>query len=114
MLAYKSMGPENLPDSDPIKPVALQLVRDAEAKYGKRYGGVEASGYDALLVAINAIERGGADRGKVRDALENTRNFVGTTTVYNMSPTDHLGLDLSAFKMLEIKNGDWTEVQAGS
>jgi branched-chain amino acid transport system substrate-binding protein len=31
-----------------------------------------------------------------------------------MSPTDHLGLDLSSFKMLEIKNGDWTEVQAGS
>jgi branched-chain amino acid transport system substrate-binding protein len=25
-----------------------------------------------------------------------------------MSPTDHLGLDLTAFRMLEIKNGDWT------
>ncbi len=25
-----------------------------------------------------------------------------------MSPTDHLGLDSSAFRMLEIKNGDWT------
>jgi branched-chain amino acid transport system substrate-binding protein len=25
----------------------------------------------------------------------------------NMSATDHLGLDLSAFRMLEIKNGDW-------
>jgi branched-chain amino acid transport system substrate-binding protein len=24
-----------------------------------------------------------------------------------MSPTDHLGLDLTAFRMLEIKNGDW-------
>jgi branched-chain amino acid transport system substrate-binding protein len=31
-----------------------------------------------------------------------------------MSPTDHLGLDLSAFRMLEIKNGDWTLVPAGS
>jgi len=28
-----------------------------------------------------------------------------------MSPTDHLGLDLSAFRMLEIKGGDWTLVQ---
>jgi len=26
----------------------------------------------------------------------------------NMSPADHMGLDLSAFRMLEIKNGDWT------
>jgi hypothetical protein len=25
----------------------------------------------------------------------------------NMSATDHMGLDLSAFRMLEIKNGDW-------
>jgi branched-chain amino acid transport system substrate-binding protein len=28
-----------------------------------------------------------------------------------MSPRDHLGLDLSAFRMLEIKGGDWTLVQ---
>jgi len=26
-----------------------------------------------------------------------------------MSATDHMGLDLSAFRMLEIKNGDWTQ-----
>jgi len=26
----------------------------------------------------------------------------------NISPSDHMGLDLSAFRMLEIKNGDWT------
>jgi branched-chain amino acid transport system substrate-binding protein len=25
-----------------------------------------------------------------------------------MSPTDHMGLDLSAFRMLEIRGGDWT------
>jgi len=25
-----------------------------------------------------------------------------------MSPTDHMGLDLSSFRMLEVKNGDWT------
>jgi branched-chain amino acid transport system substrate-binding protein len=25
----------------------------------------------------------------------------------NMSPEDHLGLDQTAFRMLEIRNGDW-------
>jgi branched-chain amino acid transport system substrate-binding protein len=25
-----------------------------------------------------------------------------------MSATDHMGLDLSAFRVLEIKSGDWT------
>jgi branched-chain amino acid transport system substrate-binding protein len=28
-----------------------------------------------------------------------------------MSPADHMGLNLSAFRMLEIKNGDWTLVK---
>jgi branched-chain amino acid transport system substrate-binding protein len=31
-----------------------------------------------------------------------------------MSPTDHLGLDLSAFRMLQIKGGDWTLVAPGT
>ena len=30
--------------------------------------------------------------------------------IVNMSPTDHLGLNLSAFHMLEIKDGDWALV----
>ena len=37
--------------------------------------------------------------------------FVGTGGIVNMSADDHLGLDLSAFKMIEIKNGDWTLAQ---
>jgi branched-chain amino acid transport system substrate-binding protein len=32
----------------------------------------------------------------------------------NMSGTDHLGLDLSAFRVLEIKGGDWNLVASGS
>ena len=44
----------------------------------------------------------------MRDEIEKTKGFIGTGGVVNMSPTDHLGLDLSAFRMLEIKNGDWT------
>ena len=47
----------------------------------------------------------------MRDEIEKTKGFIGTGGVVNMSPTDHLGLDLTAFRMLEIKNGDWTLVQ---
>ena len=46
----------------------------------------------------------------MRDAIEKTKGFVGTGGVVNMSATDHMGLDLTAFRMLEIKNGDWTLV----
>jgi branched-chain amino acid transport system substrate-binding protein len=32
---------------------------------------------------------------------------MGTAGVVNMSPTDHMGLDLTAFRMLEVSNGSW-------
>jgi len=46
----------------------------------------------------------------VRDAIEATKGYIGTGGKVNMSATDHMGLDQSAFRMLEIKNGDWTLV----
>jgi branched-chain amino acid transport system substrate-binding protein len=32
---------------------------------------------------------------------------VGATGVVNMTPQDHMGLDLSAFRILQIKDGGW-------
>ena len=49
----------------------------------------------------------------IRDALEATAGFVGTSGVFTMSPTDHMGLKVDSFRMLEIKDGDWTLVEAG-
>ena len=42
---------------------------------------------------------------------EATKGFVGVTGTFNMAASDHLGLDLSAFRMLEIKGGNWALVQ---
>jgi branched-chain amino acid transport system substrate-binding protein len=33
---------------------------------------------------------------------------MGTAGVVNMSAQDHMGLDLSAFRMLQVRKGDWT------
>jgi len=64
------------------------------------------------MVFVEAAERAGSfEQAKVRDEIEKTKNFIGTGGIVNMSPNDHLGLDLSAFRMLEIKGGDWTLVQ---
>jgi branched-chain amino acid transport system substrate-binding protein len=51
------------------------------------------------------------DKAKVRDEIEKTKNFIGTGGVVNMSPTDHLGLDLTSLRMIEVKNGDWKLLQ---
>src|SRR6185369_1116601 len=45
-------------------------------------------------------------KAKVRDAIEATKGYVGSGGVVNMSATDHMGLDLSAFRMQEVRNGD--------
>ncbi len=102
---------EQLSDSDPQKKVLLDYKTKYEAKYGpvSTFGG---HAYDGLMIALNAIDRANSlDKGKIRQEIENTKNFIGTGGIFNMSPTDHLGLDLNAFKMLEVKNGDWTIVK---
>ena len=68
--------------------------------------------HDAFKIAVDAIGRAGSSKPQaIRDAIESTKGLIGTTGTYNFSKTDHLGLDLSAFRILEIKNGTWATVQ---
>lgn len=101
----------SLDDSDPQKKVLMDYKTRFEAKHGavSTFGG---HAYDGLLMALEAIDRAGStNKAKVRDEIEKTTNFVGTGGVFNMSSSDHLGLGLDAFKMLEIKDGNWTIVK---
>jgi branched-chain amino acid transport system substrate-binding protein len=103
---------EKLPDSDPQKPVVVAYTRAYQQKTGQSISTFGGHAYDGLMIFVEAAKRAGSfDKAKVRDEIEKTKNFIGTGGVVNMSPTDHLGLDLSAFRMLEIKGGDWTLVQ---
>jgi len=101
-----------LPDSDPQKAVVVNYKKDYEARFKSDVSTFGGHAYDGLMIAVEAIKRaGGTDRAKVRDEIEKTKGYVGTGGVVNMSATDHMGLDLSAFKMLEIRNGDWALVK---
>lgn len=101
-----------LPDSDPQKPVVVAYSRDYQSRYKSEVSTFGGHAYDGLMIAVDAMKRaGGADKAKVRDAIESTKGYVGTGGVVNMSATDHMGLDLSAFRMLEVKNGNWVLVK---
>ncbi|MGB8145021.1 MAG: ABC transporter substrate-binding protein [Chromatiaceae bacterium] len=105
--------PEKLADTDPQKPALLAYTRKYEAAHGdvSTFGG---HAYDALFIAVEAIKRAGTtDKAKVRDEIEKTQGFPGTAGIFNMSPQDHMGLGLDAFKLLEIRSGDWTIVGEG-
>ena len=101
---------DKLPDTDPQKRVLLAYKNAYETKYGpvSTFGG---HAYDALFITVNAVRSAGStDRAKIRDEIEKTKGFVGTGGIFNMSPSDHLGLGLDSFHMVEIKNGDWVLV----
>ena len=100
-----------LPEDDPQHDV-VTAYRDAfEGRFGEPVSTFGGYAHDAFWLMVNAIETAGTTDGEaVRAAIEGTTDFVGVTGVFNMSPEDHMGLDLSAFRMLEIVDGDWTLV----
>ena len=103
---------DTLPESDPQKKVVAAYKRDYESRYKSEVSTFGGHAYDGLMLAVEAIKRAGTtDKAKVRDALEATRGYVGTGGVVNMSAQDHMGLDLSAFRMLEVRKGDWQLVR---
>jgi len=103
---------ETLPEADPQKKVVVGYKKAYEGKFTSEVSTFGGHAYDGLMLAVEAIKKAGStDKAKVRDALESIRGWMGTAGVFNLSPQDHMGLDLSAFRMLEIRKGDWVLVQ---
>jgi branched-chain amino acid transport system substrate-binding protein len=101
-----------LPEDDPQREVVLGYKTAYEEATGSPVSTFGGHAYDAFQILVDAIERAGSTEPEaIRDAIEATQGFVGTAGVVNMTPEDHLGLDLTAFRMLEIRDGDWTVVE---
>ena len=104
--------PEKLAANDPQKAVVTAYEKAYKERYKQDVSTFGGYAHDGLMLAVDAIKRaGGTDKAKVRDAIESTKGFVATSGTFNMSPTDHMGLDLSSFRMLQVKGGDWTFAQ---
>ena len=105
-----------LPANHPVTKSALEYVNKFEAAYGK--GSTSTFGghvWDAGLLmqsgvaqALKKAQPGTVEfRIALRDALETTKELHGAHGIFNMSPTDHLGLDQRARVMVKIENGAW-------
>jgi branched-chain amino acid transport system substrate-binding protein len=107
---------EQLPANHPVKKSAMAYVAAYEAVHGKgstsTFGG---HAWDAGLLMAAAVPqalkkaRPGTPefRAALRDALEQIKELPGAHGIFNMSPTDHLGLDQRARVMVKIENGAW-------
>jgi branched-chain amino acid transport system substrate-binding protein len=99
---------DQLPGNDAQKPVVNAYIQAYKARYNENVSTFGSYAYDGLMILADALKRAGStDKDKFRDAIESTHGYVGTTGVFNITAKDHTGLDLSAFKLLEIRNGQW-------
>ncbi|GBE31430.1 leucine-, isoleucine-, valine-, threonine-, and alanine-binding protein precursor [bacterium BMS3Bbin05] len=94
-----------LPKSNRQRAVLLKYKKDYESKYHEAVSTFGGHAYDAFNILVKAIREVGPDREKVRDAIENMKDFVGTGGIFNFSPTDHNGLGMDSFDMLTVRNG---------
>ena len=97
-----------LPDSDPQKPVIKAYVAAYRQRYGEPPSAFGGYAHDALMLAIEAIERVDTlNFEQVQRSLGLTRRYVGVTGIYEDSPGDVFSLNPAMLIMLEIRDGAW-------
>ncbi|MDE2361920.1 MAG: ABC transporter substrate-binding protein [Hyphomicrobiales bacterium] len=108
---------EQLPDSNPIKKVALAF----RAAYKKANGAEPTDAFapyafDGWVVFVDAAKRAlatGARPGTpafkqaLREALFTTKEVVGAHAVYNFTPASSFGVDERSRVMVKLQNGGW-------
>jgi branched-chain amino acid transport system substrate-binding protein len=102
---------ESLPANNPQKSLLMKYKKDYESKYGEDASTFGGHAYDAILILVEAIKKSGADKEKVRGAIENLKGLAGTGGIFNFSPRDHNGLDIKAFDMLTVKGGKFVKYE---
>ncbi len=108
--SMKFQAGATLPDSDPQKKVIEDYKAAYQAKFGKGANQFGATGYDAFHILTAAFKKAGDDKAKLRDAIEQTKNFAGTQGIFTYSPTDHAGLAPDSILMYEVKDGAWKPI----
>ncbi|HKW79793.1 MAG TPA: ABC transporter substrate-binding protein [Casimicrobiaceae bacterium] len=103
----------DIPDADPIKRVASGYIDAYQKRFGARPATFGANTFDAGLLlqralpaALAAAKPGTeAFRVALRDALEGEQGVVGCQGVFNMSPTNHNGMDERARVLVVVRDG---------
>lgn len=108
---------EQLPDDNPIKPIALAYRAAYEKVNGaKPSDGFSAYAFDGWLVFVDAARRAlesGAKPGTpafkeaLRQALMSSKEVVGTHAVYNFTPQSSFGVDERSRVLARIEQGGW-------
>ena len=104
---------DEIPDANPTKKVAQAYIAAYEKQFGIKPATFGANTWDAGLLLERAIPiaqksaKPGTEafRAALRDALENEREVIGCQGVFNMSPTNHNGMDERARVLITVRDG---------
>jgi branched-chain amino acid transport system substrate-binding protein len=111
MPSTKLMVASQLPHSDPQKKVISEFIRLYQEvyHYDRQFPINTHSGYawDAIYIVANAMKKVGTDNEKLREAIENTKGYVGVSGIYNITAEDHNGLGTDSMVVVQIVGGQW-------
>jgi branched-chain amino acid transport system substrate-binding protein len=105
LIGQKFPVADDLPAGDPVKQGGEALTAKFTKAYGKPPNMFAAQTHDAIYIAKLALEKGGSDRAKIRDALEGMRNFKGLGGNFSFSSERHSGLTKNDAVIMTWKDG---------
>ena len=113
---------DQIKQDNPLRPVLAKFAELYDGAYGK--GKVDlfaGQSWDAMMLAVDAYQRATASGAKVddlaatrvaiKDAMEHTREWPGVNGIFNITPTDHLGLDKRSTFLSQIKGGKFVLIE---
>ncbi len=96
---------DDLPATDPSRANIAALTAAFEKRFGRRPNQFAAQTYDAIMLAKMAIEKGGTDKAKVRDALRGIKGYQGVGGTFNFAADRHSGLSKDDLVLLRYEGG---------
>jgi len=106
--AGRLIAEAQVPAGHPQKAILATYTKEYEARFKQPISTFGGYAWDAIMLVAQAVKRAhSVEPVAIRDALETTRGFWGTTGEFNFSTEDHAGLTEDAFVMVRITKGNW-------
>lgn len=120
MVAGPLQAVGDLPADNPIKKVADSYIKQYTDTFKVRPSTFGSNVYDAGLILERAIavaakvaKPGTAEfRSALRDAIEQTKDLVGTQGVFTITPENHNGMDGRSALLMVVRDGKWRALSA--
>ena len=107
MPSTRLMAGDQLPASDRQRPVVLDFIKEYNARGLKNLSTHSGYAWDAVQLVFKAMEKAGTEPAALRAAIEGTKDYVGVSGIYNMSPEDHCGLGVDSLVIVKVEDGKW-------